>query len=124
MTLGDRERRLQARHASLVEIGERGVERLAALSVRFASGAAAPAIEVARAYLVRAGATVSDEADADAARVVVPSREDVARLAGRPSLEPAAAALAGAFAAVEAIKSGVGAGVPAELPALVLGDDA
>jgi hypothetical protein len=38
-------------------------------------------------------------------------------LAGRPELEEAAAALAGAFAAVEAIKSALGLARPATLPA-------
>jgi hypothetical protein len=118
--LSDRERRLHARHVSLAEIGVEGQERLMAARVRVSERAHPDALAVATAYMERAGVTVAGDGDP----LALPTPDEVAHLAGRPSLEPAAASLAGAFAAVEAIKRITSAGKPASSPPVVLGDSA
>ena len=112
--LSSAQKRRYARHLLLAEIGEAGQERLCAARVRVPDAADARAMAVARAYLERAGLELSDGFDA---RGVEPGDvKAVQALAGRPELEPAAAALLGAFAAVEAIKQVIGAGEPGALP--------
>jgi len=124
--LGAVDRRRHARQLLLAEIGERGQERLCATRVRLTGDGDARAAAVARDYLERAGLQLIDvqEAsahdDGDASReleVAIADSGALQALAGRPELEEAAAALAGAFAAVEVIKSALGLARPATLPA-------
>ena len=113
------QRQLYARHLLLAEVGEAGQERLCAAQARLAADADARAVTVAREYLLRAGVHVHEASAAvpDALPVLLPSAAAVRALAGRPELEQAAAALAGAFAAVETIKAALGIGEARALPA-------
>jgi molybdopterin/thiamine biosynthesis adenylyltransferase len=110
--LSGRDRQLYARHLLLTEIGETGQERLCARRVALPADADAEAGRIALDYLVRAGVSTAQDADA----LDVPNADGVSRMAGDASLTQAASVLAGAFAAVEAIKASVGAGRPATLP--------
>ncbi|MFO0681677.1 MAG: hypothetical protein U0234_06485 [Sandaracinus sp.] len=105
-----------ARQYVLEEIGTAGQARLEAASVRAGSGDAR-AHEIALAYVTRAG--VAHDASGDPLDVA--TSDEIARVAGRPELEPAAAFLLGALAATERIAAIAGA--PArkvgEVPALV-----
>ena len=109
MELDARQRQRFARHLLLPELGKQGQAELCASSVRAPEG---PAGAVASDYLTRAGVQCGDEG----AAVPVADGQVLAQLAGDPSLEHAAAALAGAFAAVEAIKGITGAGEAGALP--------
>jgi hypothetical protein len=95
------DRHRHARHLLLSEIGEQGQARLCATRVVFPESADPSAGAVARDYLTRAGLHVAPVGII----APVPCAAAIRTLAGRPELEPAAAALAGAFAAVEAIKA-------------------
>ncbi len=124
--MGAVDKRRHARQLLLAEIGERGQERLCATRVRLSGDGDLRAAAVARDYLERAGLQLRDGREASARGDREALREvsvDIAdsgalrALAGRPELEEAAAALAGAFAAVEAIKGALDLAHPAMLPA-------
>jgi hypothetical protein len=102
-----------ARQVLLTEIGLAGQARLLQVAVALPAGADARAAELAVDYLQRAGLRVDPDAGAV---VAVPAPDAVRALAGRPELDEAAAALAGAFAAVEAIKHALVLGQRAALP--------
>jgi hypothetical protein len=102
-----------ARQVLLTEIGVGGQARMLQSAVAPPRDADSRAVEVALEYATRAG--LRSEADAST-QLAVPTSEAVRVLAGRPELQQAAAALAGAFATVEAIKHVLGAGRPAGLP--------
>lgn len=73
-------------------------------------------MSVAGTYLERAGLRVDTTSGAVGISVVQAfSADEVRALAGRESLRPAAAFLAGAFSAVEEIKRVLGVGAPGTL---------
>lgn len=136
MALSGRERARYARHLLLAQLGEAGQERLLAARV-VANGDADPgALGVARRYLTRAGVQVADSAHVDAtstyaerlhadatprpheasrspaqavSSLQVATSDEVAAMAGHPSLREAARALAGALSAVSTLQSLIGA---------------
>jgi hypothetical protein len=118
--LGRVDKRRHARQLLLAEIGERGQERLCATRVLLSPGADPRATEVTRDYLERAGVQViaapAPGSEDRPFELEVASAAAVRALAGRPDLDEAAAALAGAFAAVEAIKRALGLSQRAALP--------
>ena len=130
MALSEQQRLRFARHLLLPELGELGVTRLLAGSVRFVGGADEEARGVAEEYLRRAGVAVGEEGNAHAhahahadehehehehVNVNVNVNVDVVALRSHPALAEAGRALSGAFAAVEAIKAVAGLGAPARL---------
>jgi len=124
--LGAVDKRRHARQLLLAEIGERGQARLCATRVRLTGDGDLRAAAVARDYLERAGLQLRDGHEASAQddgeeprelAVEIADSGALRVLAGRPELEEAAAALAGAFAAVEAIKGALDLAHPATLPA-------
>ncbi len=117
--LSDAQRDQYARHLLLVEIGERGQERLCAARLTLAERADARAAIVAADYLRRAGCSVDAASAAADMSVAVADSAAVDALAGDPRLREAAAWLAGSLAAVEAIKqvAAVGRATSTELGA-------
>lgn len=124
MALTPQERGRYARHLLLPEIGLAGQERLVRARYRVAPSAPPLAAAFARTYLDRAGlreeasgATQSAASDAGDAPVALdlPDETVVRAVAGRPELEPAAAALVGALHAVEAVKRALELGTPMPL---------
>ena len=82
-----------ARQLSLPEVGERGQRALCASRVRVEGDLRA--VEAATRYLERAGCSVADDGEP----VTVSDAPEIARIAGRPELEEAAAWIAGCVAA-------------------------
>ena len=115
MGLSERDRQRYARHLLLAQLGEAGQARLLSAAVYAPQevDVDAGALEVARSYLERAGLrvvvhdTLAEHGTA-AEPLSLPSRQQVARIAGIPALEEAARALAGALSAVHAIQRAVG----------------
>jgi hypothetical protein len=104
-----------ARHVLLGEIGSHGQETLSAARYRIPFEADARVASVTRIYLDRAGLV-----EARAGREVPDLGTTVAKTAGGPHLEHAAAFLLGALAAVEHVKSEIGLGRPMKtLPPLL-----
>jgi len=105
MSLSSSDRARYARHLLLSQLGEAGQERL--LAARVGVRADVPpdvgVLQVARAYLSRAGVQLGSHDDASHI-VSLPSARDVATTATIPELEPAARALLGALAAVRAVQ--------------------
>lgn len=93
-----------ARQYVLEEIGTRGQAQLEEARVR--AGGGAPRVqETALAYLSRAGVTIDESGDP----LDVATDDEVARVAGAPELEEAAAFLLGALAATARIAALAGA---------------
>jgi hypothetical protein len=108
VALSGRDRTRYARHLLLTQLGEAGQERLLAAQVVANGDADAGALAVARRYLTRAGVQVCDDGASSPLRVA--TAEQVATMAGHPSLRAAARALAGALSAVNTIQSLIGVG--------------
>jgi hypothetical protein len=104
VSLSERDRTRFARHLLLTQLGEAGQERL--LEARLVAPAEADpgALEVAHAYLTRAGAEVLVAGADGASALSLPTTAQVERVAGSAALLEAARALLGALAAVDAIK--------------------
>ncbi|HEX7479830.1 MAG TPA: hypothetical protein VF331_18650 [Polyangiales bacterium] len=115
--LSDHEKQLYARHLLLLEIGERGQEKLCAAQVAMAQLGDARASAVAREYLQRGGTSCAAAVSGGTqVELALPDASAVDALAGDPRLQHAAAWLAGSFAAVEAIKQIVGVGRAGAIP--------
>jgi hypothetical protein len=112
--LSEADKQLYARQILLRELGLAGQEQLCMTDIVLAGEADPRCRAIAGEYLERAGVRVEDAAPGSAlgaARVLrLPASEDVARLAGDPTLEGCAAWLLGSLAAVDAIKQVLGAG--------------
>lgn len=101
MRLDTTARRLYVRQILLGEIGEAGQARLFAAAFRPGAECDADAYAVAREYLLRAGCPEDERAGTPLDEA---TEATVTRLAGDPSLRPAAAAVLGALLAVQHIK--------------------
>jgi hypothetical protein len=115
MPLSAQQRALYARHLLLPEIGEAGQELLLGSIAQVQEGAQEQAAEVAAEYLARAGLQVvaASAGEGQGVPVNLPTPSALQRLAGRPELQLAAAALAGAVSAVESIKQALQLGTSA-----------